>query len=188
LRRAVTASVAGGFVAVVGCSPAPTPVLYDDAWNSTPGTATVAEKDRPAAPRPSSIEPGKRIRWARADDVATLTQVGGRAPSQHGDGAWERTVWVNEAAAGYRTAAGGATMPAGALLLQRHHAVGQAHTTTIYLMEKLAGGASPGTGDWRYLVLDAELRVAASEQLQICARCHLEAPHGSLFGPPAGDP
>jgi hypothetical protein len=76
-------------------------------------------------------------------------------------------------------------MPEGAVLLQDHHPTGVDQVEMTFAMAKLAPGTSPQTRDYSFAVLDGELREAAGGDLSLCPRCHLEAPHDGLFGPPA---
>jgi hypothetical protein len=64
------------------------------------------------------------------------------------------------------------------LIAQRHHPPGSDAVVSWYVMEKRSADS------WRFLVLDPERRVAAREDLAPCVRCHVEAPHDHLFGPP----
>lgn len=167
-----------------GCGERPPPVVGDDGWGpSLRGGEVAVNEDAPPAPRARPLPPAERARWARADEIAGLTQVGGRDRSEHLDGAYERTVLVDAAASGYGQLTTGTRFSPGALVVQRHHE-GDDRVVAIYAMERLAEGTAPAARDWRFWVLDPSLRVAAVD-VALCARCHAEAPFRGLFGPPA---
>jgi hypothetical protein len=159
-----------------GCAGAGSSVVGDDGWSSGGARARpVAEPPDAAHPKPFPEDARKP--WTGAAAMASLRQVGGRGPTEHLDGRVERTVVINEAALGY--GAGG--VADGAVIVQRHHPAGSDRVLSSFVMEKSAAG-------WRFLVLDAELRVAADSQvpgmIAACARCHADAPRDGLFGPP----
>lgn len=173
-------------LAAACAEPSPRPVDADDGWGpSLP--AVSASAPLPDAPRPRAIAPAARQRWERADELAALTAVAGRSRSEHLDGSFERSVLVNAAAAGYLVAgAPDEPFPAGSLIVQAHHAAGSTEGGPYFAMLKLAAGSAPAQRDWEFLVLDAELRVAARGHIEPCVRCHLEAPRDAVFGPPTG--
>lgn len=179
LRRAATllATVAAG-----GCADPPRAAYGDDGWGPSlrPGHEAPRDESRPPAPRARPIPEAERTRWPRADELPTLAQIGGRAPSEHLDGAYERTVMVDAGAAGYANLTIATRFAPGALVVQRHHAGDE--VVALYVMERLAPGDE---GDWRYGVLDPALRLASTDTT-LCARCHQEAPYQGLFGPPPG--
>jgi len=177
----------------VDCSPTPA-VVGDDGWNATervraPSTSAGA---LPAAPRATLIAPPQRRPWRFARQLDALTPLPGRGPSEHGRGL-ERTTAVNAAAASYGALSSRRPLPPGAMVVQRHLHEGTEQLASYYIMRKLS---RPGpTGAWSYTVLDPQRRVAAREPLELCARCHREAPFDDLFGPvpvaapaPAGSP
>ncbi len=152
----------------------------DDGWGSEPqpGRTLVVN------PHTRAIPPDERRRWKHADQIARLAQVGGRSVSEHIGGGFERTVRINELAAGYRRLPGPHPMPPGAMIIQLHHSPGSKKVSTAFVMRKLEAGKATESGDWQYLVLDGQLRVESPPKVPLCARCHLAAPHDSLFGPP----
>jgi hypothetical protein len=113
-----------------------------------------------------------------------MVRIPGRDQSQHFGATVERTVRVNEAAAGYGTLGQGSTMPPGSLVVELHHGPDDERLLGAFVMSKMPAGSEPRTGDWEYVVLDAELRVLARGALAPCARCHAAARHDALFGPP----
>jgi hypothetical protein len=118
----------------------------------------------------------ERQRWNRADELDQLDVVQGRTPSEHLDGVFDRTVLVNASARSYRTLSRSTVLPSGALVVQRHHLRGEDATAVYFVMERLP------SGNWTFLVVDRELRVAAAQHLERCARCHADAPYNGLFG------
>jgi hypothetical protein len=177
---ALAAAVLG---ALAGCAERRPAVFGDDGWGpSFRGGEPAPDADGPApAPRAQALPPGARSRWAHADELPSLAQIGGRERSEHLDGAYERTVVVNDAAAGYAHLTAGTRFPPGALVVQRHHAGDE--VVAYYVMERVEAPEDDPLGGWRFSVVDPALRAAATE-MSLCARCHREAPFGSLFGPP----
>ena len=158
--------------------------VADDGWGPSGGLgprAAVADPELPPAPRAQPIPEAERRRWEHADLLAATTQVGGRGPSEHRPAGQDRTVVVNQAASTYAELVSGTRLPRGALVAQRHHDNDSDAVRSWYVMLRPSEGPDDG---WQFIVLDAELRVAAHRDLQLCARCHLEAPHDALFGPP----
>jgi hypothetical protein len=161
---------------LAGCAaPAPLPV-GDDGWGPSDDHAT-ARPPLAAAPRARTIPAAKRKRWSGADGLSSLHAIALRTPSEHLDGRFERTVLVNDLANAYERLAVTTIMPKGALVVQRHHLRGSDETSVYFVMEKTSDDDT-----WRFLVVDAQLRVAAHAALDACARCHVEAPHRGLFG------
>jgi hypothetical protein len=168
-------------IVLAACAAPAVEVVGDDGWSSgarrhaRPLDGAGAED----VPRPHAIPSAERRRWERADELTALHAVGGRGPSEHLGGGLERTVQVNDAATSYGS---GGAVGAGALIVERHHAVGSDGVLSLYVMTKDAASG------WQFLVLDADLRVAADSRrpgmLEACARCHAEAPHDGTFGPP----
>jgi hypothetical protein len=79
---------------------------------------------------------------------------------------------------------GAGPMPAGAVLAKDSFTVtrqGDVFTGPLFLMEKMAPGFSPPTGDWRYTMImpDGSLfgttNGEGSDKLEFCARCHATA-------------
>ena len=139
-------------------------------------------RPKPVVPRARPIPESQRTIWSRAAEIDTLTVVSGRSASEHLDGVFDRTVAVNAAAAGYGALTASGTFPPGALLVQRHHPRGADRVVAYFVMEKLAKGTAPNARDWKFLVLDERLRVAAAEKLTLCSRCHADAPFSGVFG------
>lgn len=160
-------------------------MVHDDGWGPQPGMGTEPAPEPPKpAPRVRPIPVEQRKPWARAKTLDALQRVAGRGPSEH-DSGFERTVMRNQAAAAYEQLAARPALPVGALIVQRHHRPGSETTAFYYVMHKRAPSASPTQLGWEFLVLDEQRRVAATKPLNLCVRCHQEAPADGLFGPPA---
>jgi len=169
-------------MASVGCGQPTPPQLPEDGWGPSHGIERLDPvAQRPAVPRPKAIPTKDRKRWSRADELDSLQPIAGRGRSEHVDGELERTVAVNDAAAGYAHLVPGGSVPTGALVVQRHHHPGSDTLLFSYVMSKDQAG-------WHFIVLDAHNRVASHQSLQLCARCHGDAPSDSLFGPALGRP
>ncbi len=175
--------LAGAVLAgALGCTHVPPPgPTGEDGWG--PSLADGAPRPRPhVVPRALPIPEGERKPWEHAAALPSLTALPHRSPSEHLEGLYERTVLVNEAASGYALLTLTTALAPGALLVQRHHRRGSDEAVSYFVMERLAPGASRTTRDWRFLVVDTQLRVAATSNLELCARCHADAPFDGLFG------
>ncbi|HHH30433.1 MAG TPA: hypothetical protein ENK57_19120 [Polyangiaceae bacterium] len=152
-----------------------------DGWGPTGnglGAAPASTTTRRPVPRATAIPVAERETWPHAAVLEAMTPVDGRGPSEHLSGRYERRVRVNEEASRYRELVSHQRLPVGAIVAQSHHPSGSEAVVSWYVMEKIAEER------WRFLVLDPERRIAAHEDLELCVRCHAEAPHDHLFGPP----
>ncbi|MEM1028912.1 MAG: hypothetical protein AAF928_07145 [Myxococcota bacterium] len=181
----------GALASVAGCAKTPPPagatLMADDGWGPTVEGPVVAGSDDvvpPPARRPRATVPSERTRWAHADRLAKLATAVGRAPSEHGDGSLERSTLVTpEQRTTYLGLTRATRMPPGTLIVQPHADPTRPDDISFYFaMMKNDTGADA----WAYVVLDRALRVAADDRLDMCARCHDEAPYQGLFGPPRG--
>ncbi|MBM4374562.1 MAG: hypothetical protein FJ095_05705 [Deltaproteobacteria bacterium] len=170
-----------GLLLAWGCGAAPAPLDPDLDWDlSSRPPGKTAELLAP--PRPRVVPLAARRPWVHA--AAAFLAVAGRERSEHGVGGHERTVLVDEGARAYAEGHPRAPWPTGARLVERLHPAGSDGLTLLFTMTKLAPGTSPGTLDWAFEVLDPSWRVAVEGDLSACARCHAEAPHAGVFGPP----
>lgn len=80
--------------------------------------------------------------------------------------------------ADYRTLVAGRRWPPGTAAAAFHRSRESGAPGSIYAMIKSADG-------WSYLVVDQGGRIETGSGLQLCARCHADAPADSLFGAPA---
>lgn len=166
---------------LLACAPEPQAPAGEDGWGPT--LAEVGEPRRAhVVPRALPIPESERTRWEHADALPDLRAVAVRSRSEHLDGVYDRTVLVNAAAGAYENLTRGSAALPGALVVQRHHPRGAESVVVYFAMERLAKGSRPAARDWRFLVVDETLRVAASDNLQPCARCHADAPFDGLFG------
>lgn len=156
----------------------------DDGWGpSLRGESFAApEPTPPPAPRARPIPEEERRKWAHAATLGELVDLEVRGASEHDDDRYERTIRVSAPQAdAYRHLTQATVMPPGTIVVQRHHEPGQEAVAIRYAMVK-----EPGPPDaWQFVVLDDELRVAADAQLDLCDRCHREAPFHGLFGIPS---
>jgi hypothetical protein len=132
----------------------------------------------------ASSPPDQRQPWRHAAKLATLKRVPGRGPSDHLAGSVERSVWINALAKSYSVIGSERALPPGALIAQRHHAPNSERVVSTFVMHKRPDGSNPDQSDWSYVVLDEADRVVAEGRLPRCHRCHAEARHDHLFGPP----
>ncbi|WP_416896671.1 MAG: cytochrome P460 family protein [Minwuia sp.] len=92
----------------------------------------------------------------------------------------------NELAADYPQVLDGVAMPPGAVLAKDAFAAttdGDVYAQSLFLMEKLAPGASPQTGDWRYVMITPAGEVygdttgAEPANVTFCHTCHAAQAH-----------
>lgn len=164
-------------------APTPPTVGGADGWDTLPPTAEAP----PTTTRDPGIE-GPLRRWVDADQLPKLKTLGGRTRSEHLGGHFERTVSINFEAESYTISASSLPMPVGALIAQHHHRRGHKESRNTFIMIKKSAGYAPKQHNWQFLVLDSKQRLLAEGKLPRCARCHLEAPHDGLFGPPTRTP
>lgn len=176
MRRVAPAAL---ILLVVGCTPALTREhpTGDDGWGPS---ANERPRAQVVEPRALPIPEAQRTRWSGADALASLTEVAARSPSEHLDGVFDRTVLVSPTLA-YGALTAHTIVAPGTIVVQRHHPRGDERTVAYFVMEKV----TPAALGWRFLVVDEKLRVAAHENLELCTRCHADAPFGGLFGVPA---
>lgn len=169
----------------IGCAAAPSPLDPEIDWTGQPSGPGHSAKSGPLAPpRPRRIPVERRRPWAHASELPRFLAVPGRARSDHGLGDLERTVRVDDGARAYAEGRPRGPWPVGARLVEALHSSGSDTVRVLYAMTKLPQGSSPATNDWEFEVLDPEARVAAEGDLSACARCHADAPHDGVFGPP----
>ena len=169
--------------ALGACRSALPPIQFDEGWST--GTAERTADGGEANDRGRVIPTASRQPWRYAGVPKDWETLPGREPSDHGGGAFERTVRIDAQARAYTIIGGTSELPEGARLLEDILPVGQERPVAVYAMRKLAKGSSPGTNDWGFAVLDPELRLAATGFVDGCPRCHAQAPHDGWFGPPA---
>jgi hypothetical protein len=187
VRSVVSAFVriACAVTVIAGCGDGSRPPVAADGWGPSDGLGRAAQgaiELPPPAPRPQAIPKAERQRWRRADELARLTPVPGRGPSEHLSGRYERSVLVNDVASPYTRLLGHRGLPVGALVAQRHHPKGGDAVASWYVMEKVAEDR------WTFVVLDPDLALAAEPDVAACQRCHVDAPYDHLFGPAVDAP
>jgi len=119
-------------------------------------------------------------RWIPSDYVSgyrdwTQASTAPAAPGFH-DNRFLMT-WVNETGAAEYTKflAERGPMPAGTLIAKESFSVSEDGTVSkgpLFLMEKVAVGASPETGDWYYMMVSAGGVPQAVDVVTACAVCH----------------
>lgn len=125
----------------------------------------------------------KRLRWDAAEVVATLRALPHDGPSEHGGGGYRQRILLDESASSGGKLGRKRAYAPGSRIIEELRRVGDDRVAAIFTMTKLPRGESPSTGDWRFEILDGELRVAADGDLSSCSRCHLEAENDSVFEP-----
>ena len=99
------------------------------------------------------------------------------APSAgHGVGDWSVQVRAEPAVVAlYRSLDGGTAFAPGSVLVAFHRTAG-GEAGPVFAMTK------DQVGSWGFMAVDASGHLDPSADLELCARCHAEAPFGGLFG------
>ncbi len=105
-----------------------------------------------------------------------------RRPTAHPIGPAFASIRTNDLAAAYGTR-GRAPFAPGARLVESIAPDAESPATLHYAMTREPDDARPGTGGWRYEVIDATGTVQAEGALPLCARCHAEAAREWVFEP-----
>lgn len=112
--------------------------------------------------------------------------TGPAAPGQHG-GRFLVT-YVNDIGHdAYVRYAEGVEMPAGTLIAKESFTVsniGAAKAGPLFLMEKVAEGTSPETGDWHYMMVSARGAPQAVNVARACHDCHSGFDYQDFMGYP----
>ncbi len=144
--------------------------------------ATPSADARPEVPASApTARPGPIAPFALASEFRErLATLGADEPSLgHGGGRWRARTFGD--AGGARAFAGG-DAPAGALLVVELLGPVEGDDGPLLAMEKLAPGADPRAGDYRYAVLDRDARTLRAGHLADCVACHATAGPGRVFG------
>lgn len=154
------------------------------AHGSDLGTPGVSDAPVEAPRRPPTTELAPREPWALAGDAVSFAAVDERElPSGHNAPYWSGVVRVSPALEPLYASMGPASaIPRGAVAVEAHRSTDGAKGPRYAMVKREAGFDPPG-GDWEYLVVDDEGRIASRGALPLCARCHAEAPGDHLFGP-----
>jgi hypothetical protein len=88
-----------------------------------------------------------------------------------------------DAATAFEHLASSTRFPGGSLLVQTHRDPSSAGP--IFAMIKRDPGYFPEGGDWEFVVTDRDGWVEDRGPLQLCARCHAEAPADGVFPLPS---
>jgi hypothetical protein len=136
----------------------------------------IASEDDPVV-TPSVEQPlGPFTRFAEIESLAQVSKL----RSGHPVGNLAGVVKVDAKASGYGQRGRGA-FPPGALVVEALGPDPDGPPTLFYVMEKRETGFFPLGGDWQYSVVTAAGKLEADGKLELCARCHAEAPRDYLF-------
>ena len=185
-RRPVTPAPLLSGVLLLWCACAPAPpreTHFDLGWGPDPQLApTTAE-----TPAPELIADDQRKPWRHAARFDTFTAVPARGPSEHLGGSYLRRVWVAEPTPRYARGLLTTPLPPTTIIVQQHSLPDTpAVAANYFVMERRAVPNSAAR--WHFSVLDGQLRVATKKAPAACARCHSDAPHHGVFGPPPATP
>lgn len=168
-RWGLTSSVIALAWLAIGCSPAPKrPTTFEDEWRDAP--------DHVAAPS-SGAEPS--LTFTRQNELASL-----RAYPEFQSAHPVRFRWATPRVSAAFERYGErppSPPPAGALLVQTLREAPGSSPVELWVMEKRETGFFPEGGDFLYAVLREDGTVKTAGRLQLCARCHAEAPADFLF-------
>lgn len=144
----------------------------------------------PEAPNvPPAAGSGSTSVWEHIGTLPTLQPIDERMlPSNHNPPIWSSMVRVNEvASSSYASRSTGGSMPTGSILVDLHQIAG-GEEAPVYAMVKREPGFDSSSGDWEYLVLRASGKLESrgkARDMNLCARCHADAPGDHVFGPRA---
>lgn len=169
-----------GLVFAVVTAAACTPTVESQSSSATnPSAWSSNESDGPAKAMPTAAD--KPTRWEHMDALGTFRKAAARARSQHLQGEHDAEVLVNEAAAAYPTLGPLRQLPSGSVLVEALYAPNQQDVSMYFVMVKPQSASS---SVWEYAVVTNAGMVERRGALTLCARCHAEAPHDSVFGRP----
>lgn len=117
--------------------------------------------------------------FSRFAEIQGLAEVS-KLRSGHPVGNLAGVVKVDDKASGYGQRGRGA-FPPGALVVEALGPDPDTEPTLFYVMEKRESGFFPLGGDWQYSVVGVTGKLEADGKLELCARCHAEAPRDYLF-------
>ena len=138
----------------------------DTGWTDTPTPP----------PRPHAAE-----RWDLASQLRPLRAATQRGRSEHLGGNLDGEVLASPAS-GYPLRGPTPVAAVGATLVERLFEPPGTEPTLYFVMTKHAPGYDAERGDWEYAVVARDGAVEERGKLDLCARCHAEAPHDHLFG------
>ena len=116
----------------------------------------------------------------RIDDFGEFELIGSYSSQGHGTGAWDAELRANPEA---RTSleGGGKEMKVGSVFVQNHVRRGSGENVGRFMMVKRESGYYRSGGNWEYVVIERDGRVAARGRLEMCARCHAESETDFVF-------
>ncbi len=158
--------------AFVGCAP-------------KDGSFVPGRSDGPLAvegPASTSASVGRQ-RWEHFERVKGMEVLSVMSASQgHGTGAWTGEIRGSEGVGLQLDAlVVGQTMKRGTVLVEGHTQVERGTQLGLFAMEKREDGYFLEGGNWEYVVVGREGMVEARGRLEMCARCHAEAPVDFVF-------
>lgn len=153
----------------------------------------VACRRAPEGHPPSPVVPGSArapspppVLWDRFEEAQSWPAAMAEwAPSAgHGLGDWSVQVRAEPpVAALYSNLGGGSAFAPGSVLVAFHRTASGEPGPIFAMTRRLVGG-------WSFLAIDPSGRLDPNADLELCARCHAEAPFDGLFGvrPSPGGP
>lgn len=174
LRGAFFVALAQAAALLAGCSP-PEPLPLN------PGRSQRLAGGPTTAPTASAAP---AMKWERWEEMSRWRVAVPRAPSQHLAADREAETLVNDAALAYPNIGPTQSVEPGAILMQRIFSPGGEIPELFFAMVRRAAPSSGDTSaaSWDYVVITRDGLVAERGDVEVCARCHAEAPHNGLFG------
>jgi len=131
-------------------------------------------------PRAEAAPSQPVARWAELDVARAWPSASAAFPSRgHGVGQYLIDVRVEPRYLGaYRNLSRGQTLPVGTTLAAFHRDRDTGAAASIYVMQKRSDA------EWEFSVADDEGRLRPQQSVELCSRCHAEAPADDLFGVP----
>lgn len=122
-------------------------------------------------------------RWDMAGRLDELSVEREAAPTEHLGGGFSAEIRVDAKARGYAEPGRRGPLAEGALIVEVLRAPGTDAVEALFVMHKQAAGYDPDGHDWEYLVVDHSGQIEDRGRIELCERCHAEAPAEHLFGP-----
>lgn len=95
-------------------------------------------------------------------------------------------MFINGEASRYSALGPEEALPLGAVVVEALFEPGAAKPAMLFVMEKQTAAKHTSGEDWAFLIVSPDGIVQEQGRTPLCIRCHAEAPHHFIFGPPHG--
>lgn len=98
------------------------------------------------------------------------------------NGDLESEVLANAEAKAYPSLGPSRLLAPGSVLAEPHYRPGSSDIVALFVMAKKPPGFDPDGGDWEYIIVEPTGVISQRGRIELCARCHAEAPNDHVFG------